>query len=1059
MLQYQKTASFNNGYRKVLFCTMLLLCPIFYVRAATVTSTNTGGNWNDGTTWTGGSKPGSADDVVIAPNAVVLMDAANVTAGILSLMVSSGSSLQISPSAANNIRFNIKGNIINNGTINFWLSSTQGVNLYLTGSTSTWSGAGSWNLAQLSISNSALEFSSDLSISINRTISIGTGSLNAGNKRSGITFTLAGTENATIASETTSIFYGNIIADKNNKTTTFAQSGTADAYNLINILGDITINPNNRLTVGSYNILEIKNNLSGSGRIVGGTSSDIQITGNGAAILFNSGGSGFRNFTVTRPSGITVDSTLSITQMLSLQNQCKLYLPAGKSANGNQTFSIGQSTTAGAITGDGYLAQQAWSYVYQLADVTINGTAADVNLRFSQIGTENVIHDLTVNKSAGNINLLDGGSLQVRNTLTITNGNFKIGSGTLKLTGTIKTSLNGTLSGSPDANLYIGNDAVSSAATIYFNQDAPANRSLKTYTQVRNGTITLGNTLDIYGSIDLNSTSSANILKTANNLTLISNEAGTARVNNLGSALITDSVIVQRFIKGSDISRRSYRLLSSPVYQGNATNSSLRRFYFSRLQDQILITGNGGTSKGFDPSPVNGPTIWKYNEPAANSTLQDFIPISSISKSHANTDQDFLTSGNGFLLFFRGDRINNVANKTTAPFSVPEDATISYKGLLNQGNITVTAPYGAATGLLSYTNKNETNDGFNLVGNPYPSAIDWELSGGNGSAIGLTNINPTIYILDPVTKNYGTYTKGGISTGSATQYIASGQGFFVKANGINPTLTFTEAAKATDISNPVVLGEKMPLAIDFLRINLQKDSLNQDDILLTFKDGQSEDYQQEEDVEDLSGMSASVSLSALSKPQKKQLAVNALPLAKQVSKIPLFVDAAEDGNYQLKLTDLSDSFKNVPIFLKDNFTKDSINLRLHPEYAFFIRKNNAATFGNDRFEIYFQHEPVVAASLTDNTSRPQSNLPDSAAVILFPNPTTSEINFLIGKRSTGNIKLNIYNNNGMKIHSSLHQNQLSFKHNVARLTPGVYIAELTDVTLGSTIKTIKFIKK
>ncbi|MVN21827.1 T9SS type A sorting domain-containing protein [Mucilaginibacter arboris] len=1039
---------------------MLLLCTFFYADAATITSTSTGGNWNDGTTWVGGVKPGSSDDVVIAPNAVVLMDAANVTAGIVSLTVAAGSSLQMSSSAVNNIRFNIKGNIVNNGTINFWLSSTSGASLYLTGSSSTWSGNGAWNLAQLFISNSALEFNSDLSITINRTISVGTGSLNALNKRSGVTFILSGTENATLASENASIFYGNIIADKSNRVITFAQTGTTDAYNQINILGDITLKPTNRLTIGSYNILDIPNNLSGSGRIVGGTNSDVQISGSGAAILFNSGGSGFRNFTVTRPNGATIDSTVSVYQTLSLQNQCKLYLPAGKSANGNQTFTVGQSASAGTIIGDGYLAQQAAANAYQLTDLTINGTAAVVNLRFSQTSNENVVHNLTINKASGSVNLLDGGMLQVKNTATITNGTFNIGSGTLKLTGSIVMNANGTLTGSSLANLIIGNDVSSSNATLYFNQTDAQSRSLKSYIQTRNGTITLANPVEVNTLVDLNSTSTANILNAASNLTLISNQAGTARVNTLGAASIIDSVIVQRFIKGSDISRRGYRLLSSPVYQVNNANSSLRRFYFSRLQDQILITGAGGAANGFDPSPANGPTIWKYNEPAANTASQDFTPIGSISKNHSITSQDFLTSANGFFLFFRGDRTNNLNNKTTAPFPVPEDVIISYKGLLNQGNITVTAPSGA-TGLLSYTNHSESNDGFNLAGNPYPSAIDWELSGGSGAAIVLTNLNPTIYILDPVTKNYGTYTKGGVSTGAATRYIASGQGFFIKANNANPAMMFTEAAKATDTSNPAVLGGKTPLAMDFLRLKLQQDSLNQDDILLTFKDGQSEDYHQEEDVDDLTGMNASVSLSALSKTEKKLLAVDALPQAKQVSTIALFVDAAANGHYQLKLTDLSDNFKNTPVFLKDNFTADSVDLHNQPHYAFFIDKNNTATFGSGRFTIYFGPDLTTSPSVANpNASvvNPLLNISGPASVMLYPNPATTEVNFLIGKRSISNIRLTIYNNNGIKIHSSVHQNQTSIKHNVAMLPAGVYVAELQDIASGATLQNIKFIK-
>ena len=1033
---------------------MLLLCPIFYADAATVTSTATGGNWNDGTTWVGGVVPKSTDDVVIAANATVTMDAANVGTGILSLNVSTGSNLVLGNTTANNLRFNIKGNIINNGNINFWLSNTQGMSLYLTGSSSNWSGSGTWNLAQLFISNAALEFNADISININRSITVGSGSLNSVNKRSNYTFVLSGPENITLASANAVMFYGNLVVDKSNSSYgIFFITGTISAYNTINVLGNITVNYGNDLRVANYNLLDIKNNLSGSGKITGGNSSDIQISGTGNAVLFNSGGSGFRNFTLSRANGATIDSTITISQTLSLQNQAKLYMPAGKSsAGGNQTFTVG-----GAITGDGYLAQQNGTNAYQLTDLTLTGSAT-ANLRFSQATGENIIHDLKINKASASVNLLDGGFFQVKNTLTLTNGTFNIGNGTLKLTGSISMNANGNLTGSALSNLIIGNDVSSSNATIYFNQTDAASRSLKTYTQLRNGTITLGTPLEVNNVVDLNGGTSANVFNSASNLTLISNESGTARVSNLGLSSITDSVFVQRFIKGSVSSRRGYRLLSSPVYQVPNANPGLRRYYFSRLQDQILITGAGGAANGFDTSPANGPTIWKYNETVATNALQDFVPISGISKNHSVATQDFLTSGNGFLLFFRGDRFNNTSNKTSPPFSVPEDVIITYKGLLNQGNITVTAPFGAANGFLSFTNKAEANDGFNQAGNPYASAIDWELSGGSGSAIVITNINPTIYILDPVTKNYGTYTKGGVSTGLATRYIASGQGFFVKANASNPTLSFTEAAKASETSNPSVLGGKTVSNIDFLRLSLQKDTLDQDDILITFKQGHSEDFISGEDVEDLAGQNAAASLSSLSKKEKTKLAVNALPAAANVATVPLFVDAAADGNYSLKLADCSANFKTQTVYLKDNFTGDSVDLSRQLIYAFFIRKNTAATFGSDRFVLYFKQQTIAVNNNNQNLiNRPKT---DSAvvSVVLFPNPASAEINILVDKNSMPNIKLTIYSSKGQKVFSAVYQNQFAFKHNISGLPPGVYVAELLDLANSSRNRKIKFIK-
>ena len=826
----------------------------------------------------------------------------------------------------------------------------------------------------------------------------------------------------------------------------------------INILGDINLNYGNELKINTNNILDIKSRLSGSGTITGSTSSDVTISGNGAAFIFNSGGSGFRNFTVSRPNGVSIDSTITIYETLSLQNKAKLYLPAGKAANKNFSFSVGQTTSTGAITGDGYLAQPAADNIYQLADVTINGTAADVPLRFSQTGSENIIHNFTINKSSGNVNLVDGETLQIRNTFIITNGNLAINTGTLKLTGSIKTGTTSTLSGSANANLFIGNDAASLSATLYFNQDKPANHLLATYIQNRNGTITLGNALSVNQLVDVGSDNAANILNSASNLTLVSDEYTTARVANFYAASITDSVMVQRFIKGGDNSRRSYRLLSSPVYQVANARPGLARYYFSRLQDSILITGAGGVSKGFDASPVNGPTIWKYNETNATSAGTDFIPISSINKLHDNSSQDQLTAGNGFLLFFRGDRSHNVSQKTTPPFATPESVVLNYKGLLNQGDITVTAPFGAGNANLSYTNRAEENDGFNLMGNPYASTIDWELSGSNGAAISLTNVNPTIYILDPVTKNYGTYTRGGVNTGKATRYISSGQGFFVKANGANPALTFTEAAKVSQNTNPAVLSANKPTDFDFIRLSLSKDSVNKDDILLTFKIGQQQKFINNEDIADLQGINAAVSLSSLISANNGFLAVNGLPPVDKTIIIPLNIDAAAAGVLNLSLDTASAVFKTRHVYLRDKFLKDSVDLNLTSIYTFSISKTDSATFGSKRFEIYFHDNLPDKNSITigNTVSTPVIN---PAQIRLFPNPASAEINIIPGKQSIKNIKLSIYNVLGIKKLTSVHSGLANFKQNIAALIPGIYVAELTDLSSGIVIQQLKFIKK
>ena len=70
------------------------------------------------------------------------------------------------------------------------------------------------------------------------------------------------------------------------------------------------------------------------------------------------------------------------------------------------------------------------------------------------------------------------------------------------------------------------------------------------------------------------------------------------------------------------------------------------------------------------------------------------------------------------------------------------------------------------------------SDGFNFVGNPYPSPVDWDAATGWTK----TNINDAIYMWDPTLNsglgNYISYVAG-VGTNGGTRYIPSTQAFFV----------------------------------------------------------------------------------------------------------------------------------------------------------------------------------------------------------------------------------------------------------------------------------------
>ncbi|MBN2779237.1 MAG: right-handed parallel beta-helix repeat-containing protein [Bacteroidales bacterium] len=103
--------------------------------------------------------------------------------------------------------------------------------------------------------------------------------------------------------------------------------------------------------------------------------------------------------------------------------------------------------------------------------------------------------------------------------------------------------------------------------------------------------------------------------------------------------------------------------------------------------------------------------------------------------------------------------------------------TINYQGVLNVNPAyTIPASYTLHGGLAANGDPYTNFDGWVLVGNPYPCALDWE------QLDKTDDITSSVYYYDDDIDNYAVYTDGGASVNGGTQYIPSGQAFFVKTN-------------------------------------------------------------------------------------------------------------------------------------------------------------------------------------------------------------------------------------------------------------------------------------
>jgi hypothetical protein len=455
------------------------------------------------------------------------------------------------------------------------------------------------------------------------------------------------------------------------------------------------------------------------------------------------------------------------------------------------------------------------------------------------------------------------------------------------------------------------------------------------------------------------------------------NGSGTIGQTNGNVNVLQGTYQVQRYVQGNnDINYRGYRLMTSPV-------NTAGKMDLSYLPLSTIVTGAVCSTC----TTAGNPTIYLYKEPLPVSNTSfvsgNFVGVSAISGTTISTLSGTTTNtglsvtpGNGFFIYFRGDKTTNLSTKTAAPFASPENVTFTATGTLNQGNITVNDWF--TTGLSYTSTQVAAAQGFNLVGNPYPASIDWDTFTSPTPAILGTSISTTIYLLRPDTKTYVTYVSGtgGVATNFQTplvhsaNIIPSGEAFFVKATGANPTLQFTEGAK---IYKQQVAGVNLTLAAttltlsppQYLRIQLFKDAVNNEDAILFFRSTASSSFVLNEDGTYLKGGNA-VSMSTLS-ADKVALAVNLLPLPKTSQSVPLNISATSDGAYQLNLTEIQNIPNLFDVWLMDAYKKDSLDIKHNPTYSFAIANGDTNSTGSHRFTLVIRQNAAYSYHLLNFT--------------------------------------------------------------------------------------------
>jgi hypothetical protein len=689
----------------------------------------------------------------------------------------------------------------------------------------------------------------------------------------------------------------------------------------------------------------------------------------------------------------------SNTLLASTVYYFRVYHSGSGAANGNFEICVtAENTWTGAVSSD-------WNDMNNWSDATVPNSSAAVMIPVT--GSDPV---LSASATCGKLTITTGEIVSLNgNSLTISGAIS--GLGTIMGDGSISVNGTGTF------------------GTIYFDQTTPGTTNkLTNLTVNRSGqTITLGNAVQVSGVV----TPTDGTLATGGNLTLLSTATGDASIAAGSGSYITGNVTVQRFVPGA--SGRKYRYLAAPFATGPTIASS--------WQQQIHITGNGtgGTacptltahSNGFDASTYNKASMLVFDE--VNATVVAGTPNVSGATIYANawtgvanTASTNLVGGKGYSVFVRGARAQG-CGLLDGTNPTPNDVTLSATGTIATGNFNYAVTYSSSNG-----------EGWNLVGNPYPSAIDW-----NAGSWTKTNLDASIWIYRPSNDQFAVYN-GVTGTNGGSNIIPSGQAFFVKANAASPALVATEGVKTSSYPSTLLLKNK-PFEI---RLTLANSLGKTDESVLSLNRELTDGFDHSFDAEKMNNPS-NVNIYSMDGLNKKY-AINGIAVIEdgQEKVIPLGIGTASAGNYSLNLN--APGLPNYyQVFLRDHYLHSEVQLMVGSSLTqAFSVNSDSASFGNLRFDLFVKNNRPHSTGLNGATAA-------KTEVNVYPNPTLNLLTVSIKQQGSVVSSLVLFNSLGQAVKTISHP-QSEVVLDLGNFESGIYFLQVNSE--NEAIKTIKVVK-
>ncbi|WP_082115911.1 choice-of-anchor Q domain-containing protein [Hymenobacter terrenus] len=524
------------------------------------------------------------------------------------------------------------------------------------------------------------------------------------------------------------------------------------------------------------------------------------------------------------------------------------------------------------------------------------------------VATAATVRTLTIGASASLT--MGGGTLEVKGDIR-NSGTFNATGGTVTLNGTTAQTLGGTTQ--------FWNLTVANSANVFQGGAVSIRRVLTpvTGTLIANG-----------------------------QLTLLSDAAGTALVDNSGAGSVSGSVVVQRYIDPSSNTGAGYRHYSSPV--AGSTVADL-------------------TTTGFTPDVSQAAT---YNASATPGTTTPFPTVFAY-------DQSRVTLTNNYTPFDRGFVVPTALTTPLAVgrgYAVNIDAAsvVDFVGTLTNGPLTLALTRNAAG------SANATEAGWQLLGNPYPAPLDYSLV----AASDRTGLEAAIYVNVSTSQYAGTYRS--YANGIGNPVLPVGQGFFARvANGqTSASLTFRNSQRLTT-ANSTTFQRAAADVRPLVQLELRATTGAADAFYAYAETGATSDFDAQYDARKLPN-SSGLNLASIAS-SGEGLSIDGRPVFTANTVLALTVGVPNAGPYTITAAAINNLPATLDALLTDALTGQTVNLRQQPAYAFSVSPAEATALISGRFNLRFAARTPLASkgALT------------AAAVALYPNPAYSTFTVVV----------------------------------------------------------------